>query len=447
MEAEERPAKIRRISPVATLIDEPPFGPQTIGSTLDQNIDGGVAHPNGLDEDRSNVTTHCQVSRSELHTSDLGLQHDRQAQTSSNVPVLAGVEQPGNLNGAPQLSKSQLKKLKRKQEWEAGRESRKVKRKEKMQEKKQRKREKQDNINSIVETPGLDGDGKPEKTSESAKKPRFRSTQLPITFILDCAFDDLMLDKERMSLAAQVTRCYSDNCKSPYKAHLAVSSFGGHLKERFDNVLEGHHNSWKGVRFFSEDFVEVAARSKEWMQGPQGGTLAGAFAQLEADTPPPLLDVPCMPTMSHQAGETVYLTSDSPHTLTSLKPYSTYVIGGLVDRNRHKGICYKRAMAHGMETARLPIGEYMEMTSRFVLATNHVHEIMLRWLELGDWGEAFVRVMPKRKGGVLKGKGRKGGGRDGAKEVEGAEGYQDGGRSEEEQSDDGSGTEVGEKAS
>ena len=42
------------------------------------------------------------------------------------------------------------------------------------------------------------------------------------------------------------------------------------------------------------------------------------------------------------------------------------------------------------------------MTSRFVLATNHVAEIMLRWLELGDWGKAFLQVVPKRKGGVLK---------------------------------------------
>ncbi len=42
------------------------------------------------------------------------------------------------------------------------------------------------------------------------------------------------------------------------------------------------------------------------------------------------------------------------------------------------------------------------MQSRFVLATNHVVEIMVRWLECGDWGEAFIKVMPKRKGGRLR---------------------------------------------
>jgi len=112
--------------------------------------------------------------------------------------------------------------------------------------------------------------------------------------------------------------------------------------------------------------------------------------------PPTLASAP-----SH-SGEIVYLTSDSPDTLTALSPYSTYIVGGLVDKNRHKGICYKIACERGIKTAKLPIGEYMDMQSRKVLATNHVVEIMIRWLECGDWGEAFMKVIPKRKGGKLR---------------------------------------------
>jgi tRNA (guanine9-N1)-methyltransferase len=37
-----------------------------------------------------------------------------------------------------------------------------------------------------------------------------------------------------------------------------------------------------------------------------------------------------------------------------------------------------------------------------------VHEIMLKWLECGDWGEAFMSVIPKRKGGQLRGYGEGG---------------------------------------
>jgi tRNA (guanine9-N1)-methyltransferase len=32
----------------------------------------------------------------------------------------------------------------------------------------------------------------------------------------------------------------------------------------------------------------------------------------------------------------VYLTADSPHELEALSPDDVYIIGGIVDRNRHK---------------------------------------------------------------------------------------------------------------
>lgn len=296
----------------------------------------------------------------------------------------------------PALSKNKLKKLKRDQEWEANRAKRKEKRREKRTEKKQRNRAARQESAPIApnnQTPASENEQE-KKIAEPKKSTRQKYTQLPITLVLDCGFDDLMIDKERKSLGSQVTRSYSDNHKAPLQVHLAISSFGGHLKERFDGVLAGHYRSWKNVRFLEGDFVQAAEQAKEWMKGGRGGKLVGALAT-EDDSAQ----------TSHEqdeAGEVVYLTSDSPNTLTGLRPYSTYIIGGLVDRNRHKGVCYKIAMDRGIRTAKLPIGDYMQMTSRFVLATNHVAEIMLRWLELGDWGKAFLQVVPKRKGGVLK---------------------------------------------
>lgn len=296
----------------------------------------------------------------------------------------------------PTISKNQLKKLKRDQEWEENRAKRKAKRKEKLQEKKQRKRAAREEANPTIPAPLEAAQGTSQdhhnELSKQRKRPQYE--QVPVTLILDCGFDDMMIEKERKSLGSQITRCYSDNHKAPYQAHLAVSSFGGHLKERFDGLLAGHYQSWKNVRFLEGDFVEVAAQATEWMRGDCGGKLAGVFAN--NDSPARTLEE------NMEDGEVVYLTSDSPHTLTELRPYSTYIIGGLVDRNRHKGICYKRAMDRGIKTAKLPIGDYMQMTSRFVLATNHVAEIMVRWLELDDWGKAFLQVVPKRKGGVLK---------------------------------------------
>ena len=297
----------------------------------------------------------------------------------------------------PPLSKNKLKKLKRDQEWEAGRELRKRIRKEKLREKKLKKRAAREEA-ALTPSVALEDNGESfeQKTLGELHRHRLQPTQLPVTIIIDCGFDDLMQDHERKSLGSQVTRCYSDNHKAPYQAHLVISSFGGHLKERFDTLLCGNHRSWKGVRFLDEDFNEAAEQAEEWMKAPDGGTLAGALAHSE------LLpqDASCEEATE---GEVVYLTSDSPYTLSGLKPYSTYIIGGIVDKNRHKGICYKKAMEAGVKTAKLPIGDYMQMNSRFVLTTNHVSEIMVRWLESGDWGVAFDRVVPKRKGGVLKG--------------------------------------------
>lgn len=379
METEERPSKMRKLESKVEKEGETCMGAleRPDHTVLNQTHEvRGSSQVSSVEDDQS-------ARQDKQDENGLAISHPEPDQ--SEVP----------------LSKNQLKKLKRQQDWEASRVFRKAKRKEKIQEKKERKRAAFEEAASasVVANPA-NGDKSLEDSNEGPKRVAHRrGVQLPIAFVLDCDFDDLMLDKERISLAAQLTRCYSDNHKAPFKAHLAMSSFGGKLKDRFDNVLSGHHHSWKGVQFFDGDFVEAADQAKEGMRGSSGGKLAGVFAS-ESQR-----EAAAVGGNSTEAGEVVYLTSDSPHTLTELRPYSTYIIGGIVDRNRHKGICYKRAMDRGIKTAKLPIGDYMQMTSRFVLATNHVAEIMLRWLELGDWGEAFLRVVPKRKGGVLKEKG------------------------------------------
>lgn len=281
------------------------------------------------------------------------------------------------------VSKRQLKKLQRREKWESQRQERRALRKEKNTERRQRKREK---VQAAFRAHAAGVDTETFKNLSSQR--RKKSKLVPLTLVVDCGFDELMNEKERVSLSTQLTRCYSDNNKASFRCHLVLSSFNKQLKERFDTVLAKMYQNWREVRFLSEDFIYASELARDWMRGPHGGELLGQLSNSEEPKP--------------EDGEVVYLTSDSPYTLTELKPFSTYIIGGLVDKNRHKGICYKAAMERGLKTAKLPIGEYMKMDSRFILATNHVVEIMLKWLELGDWGEAFIAVIPKRKGGVLK---------------------------------------------
>lgn len=318
-------------------------------------------------------------------------------------------------------SKNQLKKLKRQQQWEEGRDERKLKRREKTKAKKLRHR---------LANESSTNDHSTQSTTARTNHARTKLSLLPITIVIDCNFDDLMTNNECISLSSQLTRCYADNRKTSMQAHLAVSSWGGELMKRFDGIMAGQYKQWHGIRFFQEDFAAVAGMAIGWMTGAAGGKLVGALSTtsthgLSTTTMTPDLEESAAASTTNAAvsqntslvteqtnpigitelqsrGEVIYLTSDSPNTLDTLKPYSTYIIGGIVDKNRHKGICYKRAAAAGVKTARLPIDDFMQMDSRKVLTTNHVNEIMLKWLELGDWGEAFMQVIPKRKGGVLK---------------------------------------------
>jgi tRNA (guanine9-N1)-methyltransferase len=324
------------------------------------------------------------------------------AATDGLVPVIAEIseagttagELPENENEEPKLSKNQLKKKRRLDEWEAGREDRKVKRKEKAKERKARKREdwKEKNMDESGNVPKM-------PPARLPKNFAGKGTQVPITVIFDCDFEEYMYDQELKSLGLQITRCYSDNRKAKYKAHLALSSFGGKMRERFDGILAQQYTSWKGFQFFEEDFVAVAEKSKEWMTSPQDGEDIGAIRRATAEEEQ---NDPGTTGDASEEGEIIYLSSESDNVLTHLKPNSTYIIGGLVDKNRHKGICHRRAVNRGIKTAKLPIKEYLEMRDRQVLVTNHVLEILLKWMEFGDWGKAFMEVMPKRKGGKLR---------------------------------------------
>ncbi|KAH8174816.1 tRNA (Guanine-1)-methyltransferase domain-containing protein [Sarocladium implicatum] len=292
----------------------------------------------------------------------------------------------------PPLSKNALKRMRKRQAWEDGREDRAKRRKEKRHEYKVRKRTERETLISQGVDPA------------SLTTKRSPATLVPISLILDCDFEQYMNDKERISLASQITRSYADNQKAKYKSHLWVDGWSGKLKDRFENVLANQHLNWRGVGFEEGDFLQAAVKARERMR-EKGGEVIQALQP--SDTPALTREDGVKaqseePALDPAYEDVVYLSSDSPYTLQRLEPNTSYVIGGLVDKNREKGLCHRRAIEKGIRTARLPIGEFMVMQSRQVLATNHVVEIMLKWLECEDWGQAFLSVIPKRKGGVLK---------------------------------------------
>ncbi|GAB1317511.1 tRNA (guanine(9)-N(1))-methyltransferase [Madurella fahalii] len=301
------------------------------------------------------------------------------------------------------LSKNQLKRLRRQQQWEEYKEDRKAKRKDKRHERQARKRAEKEAKMAEVEAAGIDP-----ATVLQTKEP-WIYRPVPVSFIIDCDFEQYMRDPEIVSLSSQIVRSYAMNRKSKYQASLHISSWKGKLKSRFETILKNTHENWKNVGIHEGDFRQAAKQAYEQMTSPHGGEVIDLIKPSEnnqevtadssngantAATPAPDAD--------DVDKSIVYLTSDSPYTLDRLEANTSYIIGGLVDRNREKGLCYKRAREYKVRTAKLPIGEYMAMQSRYVLTTNQVVEIMAKWLECGDWGKAFMDVIPKRKGGTLK---------------------------------------------
>jgi tRNA (guanine9-N1)-methyltransferase len=170
--------------------------------------------------------------------------------------------------------------------------------------------------------------------------------------VIDCAFEKLMTDKEISSIGTQLCYCYHSNKSSKCPVNLIFSGVGPLVKDRL-KLLQG--DKWP-----------VPTHEKEFYD---------------------LFDNKSI----------VYLTGDSPNTLEKFDESCIYIIGGLVDRNRHKSCTYNKALEHKINTAKLPIREHISLTSSAILTVVHVMEIMLKFREKPDWKEVLYSVIPKRK--------------------------------------------------
>jgi len=88
----------------------------------------------------------------------------------------------------------------------------------------------------------------------------------------------------------------------------------------------------------------------------------------------------------------VYLTADSPHVLTELKPGVAYIIGGMVDHTPKPGVSLGVAEAHGVATCRLPLDEHVTVRKP-ALTCLACFQILAGFERCGDWGRA-VREAP-----------------------------------------------------
>lgn len=182
-----------------------------------------------------------------------------------------------------------------------------------------------------------------------------RAKEVGQKIVIDLDFSDLMTTSEIHSLVHQVMYCYAVNGRCTSPAHLWLTGCRGEMQMQLER-LPG----------FDKWLIERENRS-----------------YIEA--------------LEHQKENLVYLTADAETVLDDLDPKKIYIIGGLVDRNRWKGITMKKANDQGVATAKLPIGSFLKMSSSQVLTVNQVVEILLKFVETRDWKSSFFQVIPQRK--------------------------------------------------
>lgn len=287
-------------------------------------------------------------------TSDILLSLPRYSQVSN---MEGDIEESKDIDQST-MSKRQRKRLQKRQFFV---EHRKIKRKEKKERKKAEKRKLQEEKETEDGKEGVSSASDNltnNKEKLSCEKKKFRSMNSEhassLRVAIDLTFDDLMTDRDIHKLLKQIQRTYSINRRADRPIQLYLTSFGGRSKTILDEI-HCKYTSWD-VHIKEESYGDV-------------------FSQEDV----------------------VYLTSDSPNVLSEVDESKAYIIGGLVDHNHHKGLCFRLAVERGIAHARLPISECVKLKSRTVITVNHVFEIMLLYSQTKDWKESLVQVLPARK--------------------------------------------------
>lgn len=243
----------------------------------------------------------------------------------------AVVEPPAPTPSEVPLSKNARKRLARQQAYEAARPERVRKNKEK-------KLAKREAYKAALEKGEM----------QANKSPRLKQVPSDLRILLDCSFDHLMSDKEIRSMTSQITRCHSDNRRAQHPCNIIVTGWNAKIADRFKAVYKDQQENWERVSFYKENYLN------------------------ESDGTVPMQGI--------NKDDLIYLSADSENTIQDIDEKKVYIIGGIVDKNRHKNLCFDQATRQGIQTARLPISEYIQLSGRNVLTVNHVFEIMSRWL-------------------------------------------------------------------
>jgi len=282
----------------------------------------------------------------------------------STLPDVTG---QASLTETSQLSKNQLKRRIREEHYQAT----KAQKKERQKRQKQEARQKKGTLESKGENANDEIKYLRSVRNKDEMAKYLQRCEQSFAVVIDCAWEDLHSDTNLTSLTQQVMFCYGANRRHDNPCKLFLTGVGPRVDS---NLTKCNFRNWCGVRIENIDYVDVPGFTIDTVSSNQETTQK----------------------------QLVYLTSDAEETLTELDHNCAYVIGGIVDRNKHKGVTYNKALSQNVRTAKLPIKEYFKLAATHILTVNHVFEILLNFSKYGDWTEAIKAVIPTRKEAVVK---------------------------------------------
>ncbi|XP_043402884.1 tRNA methyltransferase 10 homolog B isoform X3 [Chelonia mydas] len=243
--------------------------------------------------------------------------------------------------------------------------------------KKKRKQEKERRKAKHAEDKGAAHQHSKRVLKEIAKERLLAAKEAAPWLCVDLSLTSHMTKKEISRLAAQIRRLYGSNKKAGKPFWICLTGFvaGSPISEECFRMNDGFSN------------------------------------YLMDTTPESYLDLFPLETI-------IYLTPDSengwPHVrsvsflaLQDIDPHRVYVLGGLVDESIQKKLTLQKAQEHSLQTARLPIAEYMVRNTNVknyhseTLAINQVFDALSTYYETQSWPEALKAGVPPGKGYVL----------------------------------------------
>jgi tRNA (guanine9-N1)-methyltransferase len=297
-------------------------------------------------------------------------------QTPALAPPLltTGFSDVTTTDAGPPMSKNARKRLAREERLMERKRAKKLERKVDVAKRKEERREKrctelaaltnEDREKLLAERQVTFRAGRDLERSERERVRKAMISDWKHSVCIDLGWSDDMNNKEIKSLVRQISYAYSTLRKAAEAKctpmHLSVTGMDARMKESLTFQAGG------------------------WTEWPV------QVSELQ------LLDV-------HPRESIVYLTHDSDKVLEELDPEKVYVIGGIVDRNRLKGATLAKANALGVSTARLNLDTSVHIEHGTpVLTVNHCVDILQLASNGASWQDAFVTVLPVRKGLVAK---------------------------------------------